>query len=61
MLGSSGVHSVVVDVVIIGGCGHVGIPLGLSFARAGKKVVALDTSAERVAQAKAARRGFGPR
>jgi UDP-N-acetyl-D-mannosaminuronic acid dehydrogenase len=41
----------VADIVIIGGCGHVGLPLGIAFARAGKHVVAVDTSAERVAQA----------
>jgi UDP-N-acetyl-D-mannosaminuronic acid dehydrogenase len=40
-----------VDIVIIGGCGHVGLPLGLSFARAGKRVVALDLDARKVAQA----------
>jgi UDP-N-acetyl-D-mannosaminuronic acid dehydrogenase len=43
----------VVDIVIIGGCGHVGLPLGMSFAAAGKKVVAVDVSADRVAQANA--------
>jgi UDP-N-acetyl-D-mannosaminuronic acid dehydrogenase len=43
--------SIVVDIVIIGGCGHVGLPLGISFAKAGKNVVAVDNSAERVAQA----------
>ncbi|HTF88773.1 MAG TPA: nucleotide sugar dehydrogenase [Planctomycetota bacterium] len=40
-----------VDIVIIGGCGHVGLPLGLAFARAGKKVVAVDNSTQRVAMA----------
>jgi UDP-N-acetyl-D-mannosaminuronic acid dehydrogenase len=39
------------DIVIIGGCGHVGLPLGLAFARASRKVVALDLDAERVAMA----------
>ena len=39
------------DIVIIGGCGHVGLPLGLSFARAGKQVIALDLSKEKVDQA----------
>jgi predicted dinucleotide-binding enzyme len=29
-----------VDIVIVGGCGHVGLPLGLAFARAGNHVVA---------------------
>jgi len=39
------------DITIIGGCGHVGLPLGLAFARAGKKVVALDLDAKKVAMA----------
>ncbi len=39
------------DIVIIGGCGHVGLPLGLAFARAGKKVVALDLDKAKVALA----------
>jgi len=34
--------SVQTDICIIGGCGHVGFPLGLSFANAGKKVSLLD-------------------
>jgi UDP-N-acetyl-D-mannosaminuronic acid dehydrogenase len=39
------------DITIIGGCGHVGLPLGLAFARAGRQVVALDLDAKRVATA----------
>jgi len=35
--------------VIVGGCGHVGLPLGLAFARKGHQVDLLDTSPERVA------------
>src|SRR5947209_10755590 len=35
---------------IVGGCGHVGLPLGLAFARKGHQVDLVDTSAERVAQ-----------
>jgi UDP-N-acetyl-D-mannosaminuronic acid dehydrogenase len=46
------------DIVIIGGCGHVGLPLGLAFARAGKKVVALDLDAKKVAQANAGKMPF---
>jgi len=38
------------DIVIIGGCGHVGLPLGLAFAKAGQEVVALDIDAGKVAQ-----------
>src|ERR1700721_365284 len=34
--------------VIVGGCGHVGLPLGLAFARKGYQVDLVDTSAERV-------------
>jgi UDP-N-acetyl-D-mannosaminuronic acid dehydrogenase len=34
---------------IVGGCGHVGLPLGLAFARKGYQVDLVDTSAERVA------------
>src|SRR5690349_10581750 len=35
-------------VCIVGGCGHVGLPLGLVLAAAGCYVVALDTNAEAV-------------
>jgi UDP-N-acetyl-D-mannosaminuronic acid dehydrogenase len=35
-------------VAIVGGCGHVGLPLGMALARAGVWVDLLDTSAERV-------------
>ncbi len=34
---------------IVGGCGHVGLPLGLAFARQGYRVELLDNSPERVA------------
>src|SRR5439155_2083741 len=34
---------------IVGGCGHVGLPLGLAFARKGYQVDLLDTNPERVA------------
>jgi UDP-N-acetyl-D-mannosaminuronic acid dehydrogenase len=46
------------EIVIIGGCGHVGLPLGLSFARAGKQVVALDLDARKVEQANAGHMPF---
>jgi UDP-N-acetyl-D-mannosaminuronic acid dehydrogenase len=36
------------DVVIVGGCGHVGLPVGLAFADAGLSVVLYDTSATAV-------------
>jgi len=47
-----------VDVVIIGGCGHVGLPLGLALANAGKTVVAYDTDAEKAAATNAGRMPF---
>lgn len=50
-----------VDILIIGGCGHVGLPLGLAFARAGKKVIALDVDANKVAQVNAGRMPFRDR
>jgi UDP-N-acetyl-D-mannosaminuronic acid dehydrogenase len=46
------------DIVIIGGCGHVGLPLGLAFANAGKSVVALDVDAAKVAQTNAGKMPF---
>lgn len=49
------------DIVIIGGCGHVGLPLGLAFARAGKKVVALDIDADKIAQVNAGKMPFRDR
>ena len=33
------------DVVVVGGCGHVGLPLGLAFAETGLDVVLFDTNA----------------
>ncbi|MCK5504913.1 MAG: nucleotide sugar dehydrogenase, partial [Thermodesulfovibrionia bacterium] len=30
------------DICIVGGCGHVGLPLGIAFAQSGKKVVIYD-------------------
>ncbi len=43
---------------IVGGCGHVGLPLGLAFARKGYQVDLVDTSAERVAQVNDGRMPF---
>jgi UDP-N-acetyl-D-mannosaminuronic acid dehydrogenase len=34
------------DVVVVGGCGHVGLPLGLAFADSGLDVVLYDTNTE---------------
>ena len=36
------------DVCIVGGCGHVGLPLALAFANSGLQVGIFDTSAEKV-------------
>src|ERR1700736_3596069 len=43
---------------IVGGCGHVGLPLGLAFARKGYQVDLVDTSAERVALVNGGRMAF---
>jgi UDP-N-acetyl-D-mannosaminuronic acid dehydrogenase len=43
---------------VVGGCGHVGLPLALAFARRGHAVDLLDTSAERVALVNAGRMPF---
>jgi UDP-N-acetyl-D-mannosaminuronic acid dehydrogenase len=43
---------------IVGGCGHVGLPLGLAFARKGHQVDLLDTSPERVALVQQGRMPF---
>jgi len=45
------------DVVIVGGCGHVGLPLGLALAASGVSVVLYDTSADAV---DIVNRGFMP-
>ena len=34
----------VTDVTVLGGCGHVGLPLGLAFADAGLKTTLYDTN-----------------
>jgi UDP-N-acetyl-D-mannosaminuronic acid dehydrogenase len=36
-------------IAIVGGCGHVGLPLGMAFAKLGLRVDLLDTSLDRVA------------
>ncbi|MDT5015019.1 MAG: UDP-N-acetyl-D-mannosaminuronic acid dehydrogenase, partial [Mycobacterium sp.] len=45
------------DVVVMGGCGHVGLPLGLAFAGRGLNVVIFDVNADAVA---AVNRGVMP-
>lgn len=37
------------DICIVGGLGHVGLPLGISFAKAGRKVVLYDISEQSIA------------
>jgi UDP-N-acetyl-D-mannosaminuronic acid dehydrogenase len=44
--------------VIIGGCGHVGLPLGIVFANAGVKVDLLDVDAEKIALVNSGRMPF---
>ncbi|RMG16176.1 MAG: nucleotide sugar dehydrogenase [Planctomycetota bacterium] len=46
------------DIVVLGGCGHVGLPLALAFAKAGRSVVAYDIDAAKVAQVNAGRMPF---
>jgi UDP-N-acetyl-D-mannosaminuronic acid dehydrogenase len=43
---------------IVGGCGHVGLPLGLAFARKGHQVDLLDTSPDKVAMVNSGRMPF---
>jgi UDP-N-acetyl-D-mannosaminuronic acid dehydrogenase len=43
---------------IVGGCGHVGLPLGLAFARKGYQVDLLDTSPDKVAMVNGGRMPF---
>jgi hypothetical protein len=43
---------------IVGGCGHVGLPLGLAFALKGRRVDLIDVSLERIALVRAGRMPF---
>ena len=47
-----------VDVVVVGGCGHVGLPLAIAFADRGLRTVAYDINADAVAVVNAARLPF---
>jgi UDP-N-acetyl-D-mannosaminuronic acid dehydrogenase len=49
------------NIVIVGGCGHVGLPLGLAFANAGQRVTALDLDADKVAATNAGKMPFTDR
>ena len=46
------------DVVVIGGCGHVGLPLALAFADRGAKVAIYDLSEAAVAAVNSGRMPF---
>jgi UDP-N-acetyl-D-mannosaminuronic acid dehydrogenase len=46
------------DVVVIGGCGHVGLPLGLAFADRGLEVTLYDVNADAVASVMSGRMPF---
>jgi UDP-N-acetyl-D-mannosaminuronic acid dehydrogenase len=46
------------DVVIVGGCGHVGLPLGLAFAHRGLQVALYDVNREAVAEVASGRMPF---
>jgi UDP-N-acetyl-D-mannosaminuronic acid dehydrogenase len=46
------------DIVILGGCGHVGLPLGLAFADRGQRVVLFDINAVAVEMVGAGRMPF---
>src|SRR5919108_3030003 len=46
------------DVLIVGGCGHVGLPLGIVLARAGLQVGLHDTDEERRESVRAGRMPF---
>ncbi len=45
-------------IVIIGGCGHVGLPLGIVFANCGLDVVLLDRDQAKIDTVNAARMPF---
>ncbi len=46
------------DVAVVGGCGHVGLPLGLAFASCGLRVALYDLNADAVASVNAGRMPF---
>jgi UDP-N-acetyl-D-mannosaminuronic acid dehydrogenase len=49
------------DLVVVGGCGHVGLPLALSFASVGSRVGILDTDLAKLEQVRAGRVPFQER
>ena len=46
------------DVVVVGGCGHVGLPLALSLAEGGARVGIMDVDAAKIEQVRAGRMPF---
>jgi UDP-N-acetyl-D-mannosaminuronic acid dehydrogenase len=48
----------VLDLVIVGGCGHVGLPLALAFAESGCRVGIYDIDAGKLAEVRAGRERF---
>ena len=46
------------DIVVLGGCGHVGLPLGIAFARRGRRVTAFDIEPGAVAGVREGRMPF---
>src|SRR2546428_9794609 len=46
------------DLVVVGGCGHVGLPLALAFARVGCRVGIYDTNPSRVAMVRSGQMPF---
>lgn len=44
----AGVAALPLDLVIVGGCGHVGLPLALSFAQAGRRVGIYDVDTDKM-------------
>lgn len=46
------------DICIIGGCGHIGAPLGILFSSKGLKVVGYDTDQKKVDQINSGKMGF---
>ena len=52
-------HCEINDIVVIGGCGHVGLPLAVAFAERGARVVIYDVSEAAVGWVNAGRMPFG--
>ena len=46
------------NICVVGGCGHVGLPLAMAFARAGSKVVSFDINTDAVASVNAQKMPF---